>query len=360
MGDLFSGKQTTTSSGTSESGPSKFQAPYLTQAFDAAQANYQATKDTPYYQGDTYAGMTADQKATLDRMKGYASGQGMTAANTISSVGSGLIDSTAGKAVSNLDRFTALAGTDATQSNIENGMKYADNPFVNSQIDAASRDVTRNLNEGQLPSIDRAASATGNINSSRAGVAAGIASRGAADRIGDISASIRGDAYNRGVGMPPVSGTFNPRTVYMEPETTALLVSLLTSESDKDRMPTKNYLRRQWEKVREEMGLQDDDDFVFHSCRHTRATRLLEAGVDIPTIQNMLGHKQIETTMRYAHVKASNIENAMKKVGDYYRSEGSNPSKSEPLRVPHPAPASGGQGTFEEFQAFLAWRNSQQ
>lgn len=68
------------------------------------------------------------------------------------------------------------------------------------------------------------------------------------------------------------------------------------------------------------MGLAGGtEDFVFHSCRHTRATRLLEAGVDLPIIQAMLGHKHIETTMRYAHVKASNIENAMEKMGEYTR-----------------------------------------
>src|SRR3546814_8743851 len=68
-------------------------------------------------------------------------------------------------------------------------------------IDANSRDVVRNLNEETLPGIDRQATATGGINSSRAGVAAGIAQRGAEDRIADISSTIRGDAYNRGPSL---------------------------------------------------------------------------------------------------------------------------------------------------------------
>ena len=68
-------------------------------------------------------------------------------------------------------------------------------------IDANSRDVVRNLNEERLPGIDRQATATGGINSSRAGVAAGIAQRGAEDRIADISSTIRGDAYNRGLSL---------------------------------------------------------------------------------------------------------------------------------------------------------------
>jgi len=63
------------------------------------------------------------------------------------------------------------------------------------------------------------------------------------------------------------------------------------------------------------MGLKDDADFVFHACRHTRATGLVEAGIDIRVVKEMLGHKR----MRYAHVKASNIEATMEKVGGYKR-----------------------------------------
>ncbi|MEZ5836109.1 MAG: tail fiber domain-containing protein [Geminicoccaceae bacterium] len=68
------------------------------------------------------------------------------------------------------------------------------------QIDAASRDVVRNLNEEVLPGLNDAASVSGNMNSSRAGVAEGIARRGAADRVGDIAAAIRSDAYNTALG----------------------------------------------------------------------------------------------------------------------------------------------------------------
>lgn len=71
-------------------------------------------------------------------------------------------------------------------------------------------------------------------------------------------------------------------------------------------------LRTAWEKAKAHLGLVNDPDFTLHVCRHTCASRLVRAGVTLPVVMKWLGHKNITTTMRYAHLYPQDLMNAVK------------------------------------------------
>jgi len=48
-------------------------------------------------------------------------------------------------------------------------------------------------------------------------------------------------------------------------------------------------------------GRADIEDLTFHDLRHTAATKMVSAGIDLVVVQEILGHNDIKTTMRYSH-----------------------------------------------------------
>jgi len=64
-------------------------------------------------------------------------------------------------------------------------------------------------------------------------------------------------------------------------------------------------LQRAFKRAVEEAGISKHA--TVHTLRHSFATHLLEAGYDIRTVQQLLGHKYVQTTMIYTHVAGKDL-----------------------------------------------------
>ena len=51
----------------------------------------------------------------------------------------------------------------------------------------------------------------------------------------------------------------------------------------------------------------DADKYSAHKLRHTAATLMLSNGVDVRTLQELLGHENLNTTQIYTHVDNSEL-----------------------------------------------------
>jgi integrase len=66
-----------------------------------------------------------------------------------------------------------------------------------------------------------------------------------------------------------------------------------------------------WEKY---LVQAEIEDFKWHDLRHTTASRLAMAGVDLYTISKILGHSDISMSARYAHLSPGFLKDAMVKL----------------------------------------------
>ena len=69
-----------------------------------------------------------------------------------------------------------------------------------------------------------------------------------------------------------------------------------------------NMVRDNWLMVRNKLGW---DDVVWHTLRHTFASHLIQSGVDVSIVKELMGHRRIETTMRYAKLAPKNFASAI-------------------------------------------------
>jgi site-specific recombinase XerD len=62
----------------------------------------------------------------------------------------------------------------------------------------------------------------------------------------------------------------------------------------------------------------DPKEIVRHTLRHTAITHLVQAGVDLPTVKRISGHKTLQMVERYSHQNGEHIREAMNKLEQRY------------------------------------------
>ena len=73
-------------------------------------------------------------------------------------------------------------------------------------------------------------------------------------------------------------------------------------------------IKKSFNKAMEKAGIKN---FRFHDLRHTVATRLVEKGIDLLVVMDILGHSKIETTMRYLHPIPKRKSDAISVLNSY-------------------------------------------
>ncbi len=61
-------------------------------------------------------------------------------------------------------------------------------------------------------------------------------------------------------------------------------------------------------------------DFHFHDLRHTFASHLVMAGVDLTAVARPMGHKSLNMTLRYSHLSQGNWNNAVSALDTTFNS----------------------------------------
>ena len=108
-----------------------------------------------------------------------------------------------------------------------------------------------------------------------------------------------------------------PRQVLLSPEARAIIERQSRSGSPWVFPSPVNPARTRvdlslWKKVRKLAGIED---VRLHDLRHTFASQAAMQGIPLPVVARLLGHAQVQMTLRYAHVSDRDVEAAAERIG---------------------------------------------
>jgi integrase len=71
-------------------------------------------------------------------------------------------------------------------------------------------------------------------------------------------------------------------------------------------------IQKHFREARSAVGM---DALHIHDCRHSAASNMVNSGVDLYTVGQVLGHKDLRSTKRYSHLKVDTLTAAIRKIG---------------------------------------------
>ncbi len=115
-----------------------------------------------------------------------------------------------------------------------------------------------------------------------------------------------------------ISKTSEGRTVPLNGEAREILRSFSNHHEGRVFL-FKNFPRRRWERVIRDLGWDRINvprlrKWRFHDLRHTCASWLVMADVPMSKVAKILGHKELKTTQRYAHLADSSLIEAVERI----------------------------------------------
>lgn len=120
-------------------------------------------------------------------------------------------------------------------------------------------------------------------------------------RLGEIfNAKIKNDCFDLGMTKNGL-----PRIIPIHPKLASVIRHWPLT-------PARSTAENDYRKARDAAGFRE---VHFHDLRHSAASEMINAGVDLYTVGAVLGHKDPRSTKRYAHLAVETLKNAIRKIG---------------------------------------------